>query len=564
VLLSALSKHMNEKIMHKFLQETIALTNFNQTDNIRAVGGILLGAIAKAKKKADPEVVRKIYSLSQDPASFVRKIMCGSLKVLFQFIDLKGKVMEEILKLVGDQCEEVIEEALKVFIKIFPDCENKDSVVESVEEQLLDDRCGKLTSVKLRFCGPLLTLMSKVMSGKSKAKWVDWVFKMTQEGSECEQIAASQTFGGVLQADPSNQKVFQIWNVLQGIHCEIVQQNLATQLAFFCVYSAEYYNRAMVHVKFFLTKPQFISLLLPQMVVVAGALKSHEEPLGFLLERFREPITIRDRVELIRQLTLFLNKFPCITQLKPLFPDLLNSLKSSTEPVKEKTLELLSMISYKTPGHSIRLSLFKEITNTLAYSSSCYLRSSFIQFCLHMKSICSSRMFNRFFMSPLLSLATDKTLAVRMKFLSNFVSFRYLVPEEDTEMVSRFRKILNSFLEQENKELINLALRADEMMDDSRIYQEAYGSAAQEQEKVRVKFELEEESKEVHEVEPVKKKELEVVVRVNKKIVKRKSDVQKESIRQNSVRPTKKYLIAENERLKTNLNRSGVRTIRKK
>lgn len=524
-----------------------------------------MGSISKTKNKADPETIRKIYSLSQDPSNFVRKYMCGPLKVLFShFHDLKLKVTEEILKLVADECEEVIEEAVKLLLRIFPDCENKDLVLESLQEQYLDCRCNKLTPVKLKFCGPLMAVMAKVMNDGVKEKWLDWVIKMTQEGGENEKIAASSCYGGLLQAAPNCEKVLQLWDLLQRESNSKVQENLVTQLAFLCVYTKEHNRNLPQTVKFFLGKREFCSLMVPQMIVIAGALKSFEEPLQYLLERFREPVKIRDKVEVLRQLVLFLNKFPCITQLKHLFTELLKSVKDLTEPVRDKVLELIAIIAYKYPGHSHRVNLFKDVVQTLALSPSCYLRSGFIQFCLAMKNLCSMKMFGRFFMQPLLALANDKTLMVRFKFISNFVSFRFLVNEDNIELVSCFRKILNSYLEQENKELINYALKADEMLDDPTHYTEAYNAESEEAEKQKVKAEWEEEHKEIHEPETVKKKEVEQVLRPNKKLIKRKPEPLKEPTRQNSVRPTKKYLILESDRVKSTLNRSGIRTLRKK
>lgn len=556
---------MNEKIMHKFLQEVFALTNFNQPDNIRALGGILLGSISKAKNKAESEVIRKIYSLSQDPSSFVRKSMCGPLKVLFcNFHDLKSKVLEEILKLVADECEEVIEEAVSLLLKIFPDCENKDLVLESIQDQYLESRCNKLTPVRLRFCGPLMAVMSKVMNDVTKEKWMSWVVKMTEEGGENEKVAVSSSYGGLLQAAPDCEKVFYLWDLLQRQSYNQVQENLATQLAFLCVYSKDFNLNLNQTVKFFMRKREFCSLMIPQMIVVAGALKAFEEPLQYLIERFGERVKVRDRVEILRQFVLFLNKFPCVSQLKHLFNELLNSVGGFNEPVREKALEVLAILAYRYPGHSCRVALFKDLVQTLAYSTNCYLRCCYIQFCLSMKNLCSMKMFIRYFMQPLLGLANDKVLMVKIKFISNFVSFRFLVSEDNLEMVSCFRKILNSYLEQENNELINFALKADEMLDDPKYYNEAYSPESEELENQKVKTEWEEEHKEIHEPETVKKKDLELTPKPNKKLPKRKLDTTTDPARQTSVKPQKKLQIPESRPLKANQNRSDLRTLRKK
>ena len=96
-------------------------------------------------------------------------------------------------------------------------------------------------------------------------------------------------------------------------------------------------------------------------------------------------------------------------------------------------------------------------------------------------------MFIRYFMQPVLGLANDKFLMVQIKFISNFASFRLLVSEDNIELVSCFRKILNSYLEQDNNELIAYALKADEMLDDPKYYNEAYNTESEETEKQKEK-----------------------------------------------------------------------------
>ena len=125
-VIGELSRGMSEKIIQKYIPEILALTGFSQTETIRAVGGIILGLLVEKRKKGEVEEIRKIFALAQDPSNFVRKNMCKSLKILYKYTnDTQKKVMDEVLKLVADECEDVLEESLKIYLQLFPEAEDK-------------------------------------------------------------------------------------------------------------------------------------------------------------------------------------------------------------------------------------------------------------------------------------------------------------------------------------------------------------------------------------------------------------------------------------------------------
>lgn len=565
-VIGELGKHMNEKVMQKYNFEILALTGFSQTEKIRAIGGKILGMLVEKRKKVDSDVVRKIFALAQDPSNFVRKNMCRSLKMLYKYAETNRKnAIDELLKLVADECEDVLEKSLKFFLKLFPDAEDKELLLDTVESHYFSPTCDKLTNVKLKYSGSLMRTMSSTMSESSKDNWVNWIIKMTEEGGLQEQISTSCAFGGILQAVGYSSKLLNLWKTLQSSQCQQIQENLAVQLAFFCAYTKENLPETLKIIKYFLSQPNFLSILTPQMIIISGCIKSYEDCFIYLIDNFHKPQKMRDTIEIIQQLIHFSHKFPCIPQLRNYFPVLLQSSKAATEPIRNKFLELLSIIAYKSPGYTTKISLFKEVIMNFAFSKNCYLRTGFIQFCLNIKELCSRKLFNKVFMGHLLALAIDKILMVQLKFAQNFVAFRYLIPEDYSELISQFQKILNGYLEQDNKDLIDLALKADRLMNDTRMYQEAYGPVAEENEKTKIKMETEEESKEMQEIENVKKRESEKVVKSTRKVIRKKNEPQKEPVaRQNSVKPVKKFISSEYDRAKVSLNRSAVRTVRKK
>ena len=187
------------------------LSGCNQTDYTRSIGGIILGAIVETRKKPSGDITRKIFSLSQDPSNFVRKNMCGTLRILFKLSgEYEDQVMEEIIKLVGDECIEVLEESLQLFIEILPLAKTKSFILESIEEYFVKYQFDKLTSIKLKFVGKIMQELEDVMDLNKKEAWGQWVLNMVELGGFSEKMSVSYSFGGILTCIKLDNKILRL------------------------------------------------------------------------------------------------------------------------------------------------------------------------------------------------------------------------------------------------------------------------------------------------------------------------------------------------------------------
>ena len=241
-------------------------------------------------------------------------------------------------------------------------------------------------------------------------------------------------------------------------------------------------------------------------------------------------------------------------------PSLIQAAKTCAIPIKEKSLELLSIILYNT---SNKTNLAKEIITTFANSTICYNRVSYIHFCLCISNLCSKDFFCKIFMNSLLSLATDKLSLVKYSFAKNFVNFRHLVPLTNAELARNFRYILNHYLELDDKILLNYALNADKMLTNSN-WEQDYIQNSEKIEIQRIKKEQDEETKENLELENLKKIQNEENSRGFRKNIKKYTVIQGNVPRQSSVKPMKRNNLSEADKYDAKANRPALRAIKKK
>lgn len=168
-------------------------------------------------------------------------------------------------------------------------------------------------------------------------------------------------------------------------------------------------------------------------------------------------------------------------------------------------------------------------------------------------------------MQSLLPLSKDPTNSVRYLFAKNYVTFRYLVPQSNTDLLGNFRSILNYYLELDDKILINYSIAADKNLNNSALWEASYGQASEVVEAQRMKAEEDEETKEIAEKENLKKVQIEENIRGLRKNNKKYLTVHKDVVpRQSSVKPIKKYNLSESDRFESTLNRTFLRTHKKK
>ena len=98
-----------------------------------------MAAIVEAQNgEGCEEILKKIYSMTQDPSSRVRKSMCKALKVLLKVLPKKlieTQLVPEALKLVEDDSAEVLDSSLPFFCDLMDYCSfsHKEATIEAVK-----------------------------------------------------------------------------------------------------------------------------------------------------------------------------------------------------------------------------------------------------------------------------------------------------------------------------------------------------------------------------------------------------------------------------------------------
>ena len=560
-----MSKQVPEKILLRIIQEALALVAFNHTDGIRSVGGIILGARVEATSRPPGEITRKIFSMCQDPSNFVRMNMCGTLRSLFRISrEFEEKALQEVIKLVGDECLEVLSESLQVFVDILPRISDKGTILESIEEYFVKSSYDKLICMKLMFVGRILEQCKDCMESFKKDLWVDWVIRMIELGTVCDKRSATISLGGILRCARLTSKIFRLWKILEEENDREIEKNLILLLGHLSSFGTEMIAETQGIIRKYLKNSEHALIIIPQFTVIATSFEMSEEILQILIEKLNFSLRRQELLAIIEQIISFANNFECIQNLVPLVPSLIQASKTCTIPIKEKSLELLSIILYKCNGYSNKVNLANEIINNFANSIVCYNRAAYIHFCLCIKNLCSRQFFSKLFMASLLELAEDKVRLVRYTFAKNYARFRFQVPSDDTELAANFRSILNQYLEIDDAILLNFALAADEAISNNTIREMHYGSKGELVEKQRVKYEQTEEIKEITDMENLKKIQQEEIVKIVRKNPKKNLMSNNTVPRQSSVRPIKRNHLSESDKYDSVISRVAVRIARKK
>ena len=439
-------------------------------------------------------------------------------------------------------------------------------VLDNIEEYFVKSRYDKLIDIKLRFVGRIMDILKDVFEPRNKENWIEWIINMIGFGGIYEKRSISVSIGGILRCNHLDDKIIKLWQLLEKENDTEINNNLVLMLGFLASFGREKQREIQIIIRKYLKNSTDHMLIIPQYFIIAKELNMEDEILQILIEKIDLQLKMRELLLILSQLILFSNDFECINKLNPLIPLLIQASKTSTLPIKEKSLELLSVILYKSPCFSNKINLSKEIINNFANSTISYNRASFIHFCLCIKNLCSKNFFCKLFMPSLLTLAKDQSNLVKYTFAKNYVTFRYLVPLNDTELAGNLRYILNYYLELDDKILLNYALAADKLLNNSNWELIHYGKNSENIENQKIKKEQDEETKEIIEAENLKRVQNEENSRGIRKSTKKNQTnfVNNNVSRQSSVKPIKKYNLSETDKFEVKLNRTMVRVIKKK
>ena len=488
------------------LPEAFALSAFSQSDSFRSIGGHALSAVVEAQKGENcEEILRKIYSMMQDPSSLVRKHMCKALYILLRVLpkkQLESQLLPEALKLVEDDCNEVLNCSLPFFCDLMDRCgyHCKEETIEALRTSFFTSQYSRLSQIKLKYIGRLMVSLRLAMDEEFRNACVDWFCAFHQCKEPEIAVSLAYNFPALLYIVGSlNDLLFELFTALIRDQTWDVQRIVARQIGDVCKISNGRRNELLEIAKEFCNNEKTLDLVLGQLFTVAQALKSYECFLDLLVKLLANCGNWRRTVMILKELIKFCGYFDCSQAFDKVIGILMRYLKQEAFPVRDQSARLLAEIFYKNLRKKEELST--AIIAQLGKSPVCHHRISYILFCEYISKICSHRLFCRIFIPSLLVLAKDPVIDVAYQFAERCVAFRVSLPFSESEFQREFRGILNYYLETGDKVLAKYSIDCDEKID--MIYSEHYNSAMEAKENIKITEENSYEIREIQESKPV-------------------------------------------------------------
>ncbi|OMJ80454.1 hypothetical protein SteCoe_19308 [Stentor coeruleus] len=518
--------------------EAFILSAFHQTDNIRSIGGYVLSACVEAQIRENCEdLLRKIYSMTQDPSSLVRKNMCKALKNLMKILpkkQIESQVVPETLKLVEDDSAEVLESALPLFCELMDYCSYscKENIIEILKYSFFTAQNNKLSQVKLKYFGKIMVSLRLCMDEEFREICIKWYIGFDNVKENDIRPLMAYNFPALLYIIGSmNDQLLRIFTILAEESKWEVRKCIAKQIGDICKLSGNKEGELFQIVNSLLECENINEILLDQFFIIAKSLKTHEKLLEILVKELCvNNSNWRKMVVVIKELLNFCLTFDCSNIHEKVALQVLEYIKIASKPVQIYSAKLLAEILYK--NLSRREEFFGRVLQLANH------RIGFIEFCTAMSTVCSHRLFCRHFMPSLIVLCKDPIKNVAYAFATHYVDFRLAITFDDSELKSEFRSILNYYLETDDKFLVQTSLASDEKLD--KLYNDYYNSTAEIKENSKIKYET----------EMIAKESSEPKTQILKQTKPRKSTI---APRNSSHNPTKRHSLGEID--KTELNK---------
>lgn len=486
------------------LEEAFPLTAYKQTDVNRSIGGYVLSAVVFANNgENSDDLLKKIFAISQDPSNKVRKFMCKALLLLTKVLSKKQieiKVVPEVLKLVEDDSAEVLESSLPLFCEFMEYCsyQYKEEVVEILKNSFFTQQMNELAQVKLKYFGRIIVCLRLCIDEEFRSLCITW-FEGFFQCSEIEiKILMAQVFPALLYIVGSmTDQLLQIFKTLESIESYECRKILAKYLGDICSLSNCNEHEMLRLSKGFVEDEKTLLIILEQFFIIGKSLKQPWYFIDVLIGRLKVGKDgWRTLVQILNELNSFVTSFDCSKYLDTLFFVVFELFFNGNHPVRNSSAKLLAEIYYKSLAKHEEYST--RVIFSLGKSNSCNLRISYIQFCVHVSSLCSHKYFCQTFLPTLLDLSRDPVKSVVYCFASHFCKFRIALPFGDSELVAQFKKIISYYFESRETYLVEVAVNVQEKLD--KLVSEHYNAAGEAKENLKIKLEKETTIKEIPEV----------------------------------------------------------------
>ena len=291
---------LTKKYPKRCLTEAFTLSAFSQTDNIRSLGGYALATIVEAQKGENCEdILKKIYSMTQDPSSNVRKNMCKALRILLKVLSKKqieSQLVAEVLKLVEDDSADVLYCSIPLFCDLMDYCgyQCKEETIEVLKTCFFSSQFNKLGQIKLKYIGKFMVSLRLGMDEEFRRMCLKW-FCSFEESKETEiKVSLAYNFPAILYIIGSlNDQLFRLFKMLESEQNWDIKKIIAKQIGDVCrISNCSDSSRTTSPkevelfqiVKGFIDNEKTLDILTSQFFIIAKSLKTSEYFIDILMK----------------------------------------------------------------------------------------------------------------------------------------------------------------------------------------------------------------------------------------------------------------------------------------
>jgi hypothetical protein len=210
-------------------------------------------------------------------------------------------------------------------------------------------------------------------------------------------------------------------------------------------------------------------------------------------------------------------------------------MKEENATVRESSakivVQLLSVLYQSNVREELAAQLVEFCTSTVYRD-----RITFIDVCLLVISMCSQRFFKQFFLSPLLSLGSDRILAVKLKFAGSLSHLRFGIDSEDSASLEELYNAVTTLANDKEALVAQLATDQQILMSSPAFMQKSRDEKLQMEEARRIEREKDLQSYELASREEAKQRIVSAMSAKVRRDTKKKLSVQLTSSKRSSPR----------------------------
>jgi hypothetical protein len=502
---------------------------------MRRVGVLLIGLLAELLGRFFPDsLLEQVVTQSQNASYDIRKTMCRVIGKVSEELGATEQLFPSLEQLLQDDDGRVREEAASTFFRVLPLLSEQTVLGKglSILQQLIQG------PAKLQIVKHMNSLLPALMALPGAAYMSEIMLNVYLEAlSAGNKVEALKVFPEVARCvEPmifEGKLVYAYLNLASDPDVEVRRAVAST------------FHQVVLLMSNSPTSAAKLLTLLDHDSDVAYELLSHIDAWSptllneniFLQARYLllSRKSWRVKQELLEHITPLVVMEHSSLISESLSSTLLKLMKEENATVRESSakivVQLLSVLYQSNVREELAAQLVEFCTSTVYRD-----RITFIDVCLLVISMCSQRFFKQFFLSPLLSLGSDRILAVKLKFAGSLSHLRFGIDSEDSASLEELYNAVTTLANDKEALVAQLATDQQILMSSPAFMQKSRDEKLQMEEARRIEREKDLQSYELASREEAKQRIVSAMSAKVRRDTKKKLSVQLTSSKRSSPR----------------------------